>query len=203
MVSKSDDMLLSVEGLMTGEKLRGAVASVISGSTAAGLNLLGVSSMGLSATTSALFFTFMTGSFFSYVLDVMIAKRAFVVRGGSGMPEDLPYSALWARLAWLLRSFRRRFFFRFLITIIIETLTGLAMLRAAIRLLNKHEVLMDWPLRDVFAAIVVSCINFVLYGNILRFDWAYREVEHPLLNMVVLMWMALVMIVFSTAVTPK
>jgi hypothetical protein len=205
--------LLSTENLFSNEKLRGAVASSISGSLAAGLNLLGVTTMGLSATTSAFFFTFATGSMVSYVLDIMIAKKAFVlpkhmkkhmkIQGGgsSAEPEVVSYSDLWPRAKWLVNSFRHRYFFRFIVTVIIETLTGLAMMRAIIHELDARDILTEWKLRNAFVAIGVAVTNFALFGNILRFDWAYRETDQPFLNMVVLMWMALVMLVYATSVT--
>ena len=191
--------MLSFEGLMTNEKLRGALAGAISGSTAAGLNLLGVTVMGLNDTMSALFFTFLGGSMLSYVLDILLAKRAFAMPGSGGLPRDVPYAAIGKRARWLIRSFGRRFFFRFLVTVVIETLTGLAMLRAVIHELDTHGILPHWRLRNAFAAMAVAVVNFALFGNILRFDWAYNEQEHPILSMVVLMWMALAMLVYASS----
>lgn len=190
--------LVTLEGLFTGEKVRGALASTISGSIATGLNLLGVAAFGLSASTSAVLFTFLLGSFLSYVLDILIAKRSFVLSRGD-IPRDVPYARLGQRALWLIRSFGHRFFYRFVVTVIVETLTGIAILRAVIKELDEHRVLPDWKLRDAFAAISVAVVVFLLFGNILRFDWAYKEVEHPVLNMIVLLWMGMTMIVFAAS----
>ena len=190
-------VLISPESLFTGEKMRGALASAISGTTANGLNVLGVAVLGLSAPASAVIFTFLTGSMMSYVLDILIAKRTF---GRSPNAEAVPYLDLGRRFRWLFRSFGRRFFFRFVITVIIETLTGLAILRAAIRALDDRGILTGDSVRryrDVGAAILSAVAVFALFGNILRFDWAYVEDEHPILTMVVLMWMGVTLLVFS------
>jgi hypothetical protein len=196
-------MLLDVDGLLTGEKARGAAASAVSGTAAAALNVLGVTALGLSAPASAALFLHATGSLLSYSLDIMFAKRDFRLpaAGQAGAPAPLPYGALAARAAWLLRSFRRRFFFRFFVTVVIEGVTALALLWAAIRVLDRHRVLQRWKkLRDAGAAVAASVAVFLLFGNILRFDWAYREVEQPLLTMVVLMWMALAVLAFALSV---
>jgi hypothetical protein len=188
--------MLSVESTMTAEKLRGALASLLSGGTASSLTLYGVVGMGLSAPLSTLYFTYLLGGVLGYSLDILLAKRDFVVDGGAA-PVRVPYRDLGTRLRWLLRSFAHRYFFRFVVTVIIETLTSLAMLAALIRAMNAHAFLPGWKLRDPIVAVAVAFLNFWLFGNVLRFDWAYREAEQPVLNVVVLMWMTLGMLVFA------
>lgn len=185
--------LLTVEGLMTGEKMRGAVTSAVSGTTATALTILGVTVMGLSATTSATLFQFVLGSLLSYSLDILFAKARF---GGA----TVPYTALGRRFRWLAGSLVHRPFFRFGITLIIETITGVALLKAAIRTMNRRRFMPNWKLRDAAAAVVVSVAVFLLFGNILRFDWAYSEADQPVLNIVVLMWMALALLAYSIKV---
>jgi hypothetical protein len=190
------DAVLTVGDLMTVEKARGLLASCISGSTATGLNVLGVAYMGLSPLASTALFGNALGSLLAYSLDIVLAKRAFLV---DGVPTPLPYTHVGSRLVWLLRSFATNTFFRFIVSVIIETTTGLAMLYALLRALERHKILAHWrpAWRTGVAAALVAVVNFLLFGNILRFDWAYNEAPHPLLNIVVLMWMALAMLVFA------
>ena len=189
--------LLTAEGMMTGEKLRGAASSLVSGAASAAGVAFGTVALGMSAPLSVLVFTYVLGGLLGYSLDIMVAKRDF---GTEGVP--LPYADLAARGKWLLRSFGRRYFFRFVVTIIIETLTTLAMIGAVLRSMDAHRLLTDWPLRDAAVALTTAFVNFWLFGNVLRFDWAYREVENPVLNVVVLLWMALSALVFASTWMP-
>ena len=195
------DNVLTVEGLLTAEKVRGAVTSSITGSTAIGLNFAGVAVLGLSAPLSALIFLYVGGGFLGYCFDILFAKRSFVTtssnKGAVRIPVPVPYDHLGRRARWLLRSFAHRSFYRFVVTLIIETLTSLAMLGALIRYMDSRRVLPHWRFRDATAAVLVGITNFLLFGNILRFDWAYNELDQPVMNFVVLAWMALVLVIFS------
>ena len=189
---------LTISGLLTIEKVRGALAGVISGGSAMSLNIAGVWLLGLSTPVSTLLFGYLAGGIVGYVVDIMIAKRDFAMTPG-GTPTPLAYDAWVERAGWMIRSFAHRHFFRFIVTIVIETLTGLAMLDAAIRAMDRYDLLREWKLRNILAAIVIGSANFVLFGSVLRYDWAYKEVEQPLLNVVVLMWMTITMLVFAVA----
>ena len=197
-------MLLDLRSVLTREKGRGAVASAVSGTVASALNAAGVLALGLSAPASAALFLYVFGSLLGYSLDIVFAKREFVLSRGAA-PAPIPYGALGQRARWLVRSFGRRFFFRFAVTVLIETLTGVAITCAAIRLLDRHGVLMEprsRRVRDVCAAVASAVAVFLLFGNILRFDWAYCEVEQPLLTIVVIAWMAITLLASALAVGP-
>lgn len=182
--------LMTVEGLLSPEKLRGAISSLVSGSAASGAIILGTSVLGLSTPVSVVLFGYLLGSVFGYALDIVFAKRDFG-------HAPVPYGAIGTRLTWLVKSFAHRYFFRFAVTVVIETLTTLAMLGAVVRAMNASGFLADWTLRDSAVAIAVAFANFWLFGNVLRFDWAYREDENQVLNVVVLLWMTLSMLVFA------
>lgn len=182
--------LLTAKGFLTQEKLRGAVSALVAGSAGTGAVVVGTTVLGLSAPASTLLFSYALGGLLGYSLDILIAKRDF-------HSSPVPYSDLGTRARWLLRSFAHRYFYRFVVTIVIETLTTLAMLGAVVRAMDAHHILTDWPLRDSVVAVAVAFANFWLFGNVLRFDWAYREVENPLFNVVVLLWMTLSMLVFA------
>jgi hypothetical protein len=185
--------LLSAEGAFSQEKLRGALSSLVSGSLASGGTILGVSALGLSAPVSLVLFGFVLGSVLGYSFDIIFAKRDF----GHPVSAHVPYAEIGTRFRWLVRSFAHRYFFRFVVTIVIETLTTLAMLGAVVRAMDAHGILTGWVLRDSVAAVLVAFANFWLFGNVLRFDWAYREEENQILNVVALLWMTLSMLVFA------
>lgn len=200
---KGMPIILSPSDAFGREKLRGLVMSLVSGVAANALNLLGTHVLGLSVQASSVIFLQAFGNVFGYALDILFAKRVFAVqRGGARFEGPVPYSDLATRARWLLRSFVGRQFFRFLVTVIIDTLVSLALLNWAIKAMDRHGVLMGFRYRNVIVAGMIAIGTFFLYSNILRFDWAYSDADVPMFNVIVLMWVTLVLVI--TAVTyPK
>jgi len=192
---------------LTDEKKRGIIMSVVSGGFVTLLNYMGVVVMGLSAPTSTAIFMYGVGSITGYSLDIVFAKSEFtktsVISGVTSHDiHKIPYGDLARRFRWLLRSFSNAPFLKFLIVSLIETLTAIALIRAVIAEFDRRVIMPDhvrW--RNFMIAVTVACVVFLLFGNILRFDWAYSNVENPLMNISVLMWMALSVLVFSLAYT--
>ena len=185
------------------EKIRGAISSVVSGGVSGLMNLLGVTVFGLNAPLSAFFFLYLFGSVFGYTMDILFAKAYFTIKEGNASEKPfhgrVSYTDFRTRVLWLLRSFIDKHFFRFVITVIIDTLIGIAILQALIDYMNDRRVLMDFAYRDMLLAGGVSIFTFFLYNNVLRFDWAYSDTESPLMNVLVLMWVGIVLLVFAVA----
>lgn len=190
-------ILQGINELFNDEKRRGMATSVVNGSTISALNYYGVMVLGLSAPVSTLIFMYIIGSVSGYTLDILFAKTYF--KTTDGKVATLPYSALHARAAWLLRSFAKAPFFKFLVASIIETITGIALIRAAIAEAERQEFMTDRPRwRNLGIALVTAVLVFLLFGNILRFDWAYSSnPDNPHMNITVLMWMALSILAFA------
>lgn len=201
-VQRNDPPFLAPGNVFTNEKIRGLISSVVSGSVSGGLNLAG-QAFGLNAVVSALAFLYAFGSVFGYSLDIIFAKREFHIpqgyRGEKPYRGPVPYTDVGTRMIWLLRSFIDKQFFRFVITVIIDTLIGLAILRALIDFANERDFLTDFAYRDTFLAGGVAVFTFFLYNNVLRFDWAYSDQDSTLMNVVVQMWTALVLMIFSVS----
>ena len=191
--------LLSPASVFTGEKGRGLLTSVASGGISAGMNYVGTAVLGMNPVLSAAVFLYSLGSLLSYSFDILYAKREFHGRA-------LPYSAQRERWAYLARSFRRKQFYRFVITLILETVVSVCVLRAVLDQLDRMRVWTATPrarrLRDVAAALAVALAVFLLFANVLRFDWAYRDDDNPTMNMIVLMWTTLALVVFATTYRP-
>lgn len=177
------------------EKIRGALTSVASGMTSGLLNVMGVS-VGLSPIASTVIFTYLVGSILGYVTDVLFAKRSFQLTADGPM-TIVPYSQFAPRIAWMLRSFIGRQFYRYVITVLLDTLIGVAILSATVRFLDQRQMFKEFKYRDAVIAVIVSVFTFFLYVNILRFDWAYSDKDDPFLNIVVLMWSTLVLMIFA------
>jgi hypothetical protein len=190
----------AITNYLSVEKRRGIVTSVISGSIAMGLNYMGVVTLGMNPLVSTAIFAQVLGSVLSYSMDILFAKTHFRIH--SDQPTVfVPFSHLGVRSKWWLKSFKRPQFMRFIIVMIIETLTALAILAACIRTADRHE----WfakkyrDVRNFLLALIVGVVVFLMFGNMLRFDWAYSEDGSLHLTASMLMWMSLSAMVFCMA----
>lgn len=197
--------LFSPRSTFTAEKARGLLASLASGAIASGLNFAGMA-LGLSPGLSSLLAVYVLGNFLTYCFDILFAKREFFIPSGYGAKRTdyegpVAYAAIGVRMAWLLRSMAGPQFFRYVISVIIDTLTGLAILKAVIDTLDKHDILVEHRLyRDFGVASIITLTTFFLFVNVLRFDWAYADkpgLSDPVMNIVVLAWLATSMMSFS------
>lgn len=202
--------LFSPGNTFTGEKVRGLLASLASGATASGLNFAGMA-MGLSPGASSLLAVYILGNFLTYCFDILFAKREFYIPSGYGAKRSeyegpVAYGAIGVRMAWLLQSMAGPQFFRYVISVIIDTLTGLAILKATIDTLDRNEILMDYRVyRDFGVSSIITLMTFFLFVNVLRFDWAYSDkpgTSDPTMNIVVLAWLATSMMSFSIMMRP-
>ena len=201
--------LLTPGNTFTGEKLRGFVASMTSGATASGLNFAGMA-LGLSPAISSLLAVYVLGNLLTYWFDILFAKKVFTLPNGfRGYPGPfegpVPYSAFGVRFAWMLRSMVGPQFFRYVISVVIDTLTGLAMLKTALDVLDAYDILTDdrYKLyRDFGVSSIISFLTFFLFANVLRFDWAYTSRDDHVMNIVVLAWLALSIMAFAIIMRP-
>ena len=171
------------------EKVLGGLTSAVSGSAAGGLMFLGVQ-MGLSAPTSSAVFLYGVGNLLAYTLDVMFAQRS---PGG----KEVPYSAVAARFRYFLNSLVTPQFLRFIVTVIIDSLVGIALLKAAIKYMDTNDILTGFKYRDAITSILIAFFTFVLYVNTLRFDWAYGGKGGLTLDFIVFMWASMALLMFA------
>jgi hypothetical protein len=181
--------------VFTGEKGRGLSTSLVTGAMAASLQFFGMNVLGMSLEMSTVIFMNLFGTINGYIFDILFAKRDFRLPDGSIQP--VPYRQLKTRAAWLLRSFVGKQFFRYLITGLIEAMVALAVLRAFVNYLDRRGVLKDWKYRNTLAAVVVAVFLFLLFVNVLRFDWAYKDTDDAMMNIIVLMWTTIVVMMYA------
>lgn len=181
--------------LVVNEKTRGALLSIVSGVTSGALTFAGVKA-GLSAQTSATIFLYGVGSFATYIADILFAKKMF--RNAAGDTVEVPYSNLKERFQYLMLSFMSHKLLRFIVTVVLDTLIGIALLRAAIKFMNENKFLMNFKYRDTVTSVLIATLTFVLYVNVLRFDWAYSDDEGTLVvDVLVHMWLTVVLVIFA------
>lgn len=185
-----------ITGYLNNEKKRGILTSIASGVVSTGLNYVGVVAFGMNPLVSTAVFLNLFGSVFSYSLDILFAKTHFKIHPSQNVVA-VPFSHIGVRSKWLLRSFKRPQFMRFIIVVIIETLTALSLLAALIREFDSHEWAMKYrDVRNFLLALTAGIVVFFMFGNMLRFDWAYTEEGSLHLTASMLMWMSLSVMVF-------
>lgn len=204
--SEAMSVLLTPGDTFGSERFRGLVMSAISGVTANLLNFAGMKYLGLSVQVSSVLFLQVLGNILGYVLDILFAKRTFKIRNyrGSGNVYDgpLPYRDVVSRFKWLVRSFISKQFYRFLVTVIIDTLVSLALLNWSIKAMDAKHILTDFKYRNFALASLIAVGTFFLYVNILRFDWAYSDDDMPIFNVIILMWVTLVLMLYAVTYNP-
>jgi hypothetical protein len=167
------------------EKQLGLFTSIISG-TLAYVIMYVLELMGVSTVNASLIMTVITNAL-GYILDVVIAKQCFAEFNGDS-DKSFKLSSLQKRVSWLLKSLLSFAFIRFLITMTIDIIVSRFMFKYLTTLLNYHNVLMNWRWRYSVAALFISFVNFNLFVNIIRFDWAYSVKPDPALDLIMFSW---------------
>lgn len=163
------------------EKFRGLATSIVSGWIYTGL-MVSLSAVGMLPVLATAISNILTGVL-SYTLDILFAKRVFG-------KELVPYGDLGRRLSWLLSSFVDRYFYRYLIVVVIELIIVLSISSKLNSFLDEQgwysEPETTRKTRHMIVVFVSGVIIFVLFGNILRFDWAYSADNNRVLNIGIL-----------------
>ena len=191
--------ILTVKSLLQGEQIRGIGTSVISGASANILNTLSIKG-GVKPLTSTFIFLTLFGNIFGYCLDILFAKEKFQLSKYKGVENFfgfVPYSDIVTRLKWLFKSFVQKFFLRFIVVAIIDSIINLTIIEFVINKLDEYKIMLKYKeLRNGIVGGVIALVTFVLYLNTLRFNWAYRDEEDPVLNIVVLMWLTISIVIY-------
>lgn len=184
---------------LSSAKLRGAVTTLLSGSLAAIFNLIGIQ-IGVPEQINAVLTIYVLGSIIAYIADIIFAKDAFIVPN-KNLSVTIPYSDYAFRIKWLFKSFLSSYFFRFIVTIIIDTLVGMVLLTKLIEFLDDKNV--HFWMRDTILTVIIALCTFVLYNNVLRFDWAYNDERNLQVDMIVFMWCSLALMFYALTYQKK
>ena len=176
----------------TKEKVRGMGASIVASLSGNTLNIFGQSVLGLNPLVSTALFLQVTGNFIGYMLDMVFAKEVI-----NGM--QVPYVDILARVQFMVKSLGTTMFFKFIITVIIDTIVIVEMLNAALFILDANDI--KFKFRDELVAASISFVTFILWTNALRFNWAYADTSNPIMDIVILAWLAIVIMIFCSTKT--
>lgn len=171
----------------TGEKIRGMIASLVASVSGNAMNIFGQSVLHLNPLLSTALFLQLGGNLIGYFLDIVAAKEKF-----SG--TRVPYTDILKRVILALRSFSSTMFSKFTVTVIIDTVIVIEMLKTALDVFDAYDI--KFKFRNEITAAFISLLTFVLWVNALRFNWAYVEEDNPLMNIVMIAWLGLTLMVF-------
>jgi len=178
-------------------KVRGVFTTIISGGSSSALHFASMG-LGMSPILSTILTFYIFGSIIAYSLDILFAKQEFLIKTAQDVKGKLiymPYSQMKFRFIWLFKSFFSMTFYKFLVTMVIDTLMGIAILSSILRVLYSSNI--EFMFMETIIAGFVALGTFILYNNVLRFDWAYKEQVNPVIDILVLMWASLIILIFS------
>jgi hypothetical protein len=165
------------------EQNLGIATSLVSGGAAYAL-MIAMEASGLPVAGASAITTSVT-NVFGYIIDILFAKRCFSNFSGAGPSHVLDMRG---RVLWMLRSFFSFAFIRFVVTVGIDIIVTLFVLRYVRTLLNANGVLVAWRWRDTLLALLISLVNFHLFVNRVRFGWAYKFETDQVLDVVMISW---------------
>lgn len=160
----------------------------------------------LSIQQSTFMSIYVFGNVILYSFDILFAKEKFnlaTYKGISPFYGVVPYTDIQTRLKWLGQSLYQKYIFRFLATVILDTIIGLSLLRFTIDKLDQFEIFKTWKYRNIIVATIVSAITYLLYLSTLRFKWAYEYKEQPIMNILVMVWLTLAILITVSNVPSK
>ena len=135
---------------------------------------------------------YVVGNIILYSCDILFAKKDFFIKGQYG---PISYTDVKTRLLWLTQSFYQKYFFRFLITVFLDTLIGLSILKYVVYKLDEYKILTQWKYRNLIVAAIVASFTYFLYLSTLRFRWAYEYKENNIMNILVMIWLSLAILI--------
>ena len=189
-----------------GEQRRGIFGYLGSAVIANLLNTILSKYTQLSIQQSTFISIYAIGNIILYSFDILFAKENFnlaTYKGISPFYGYVPYTDVKTRLKWLGESLYQKYIFRFLATVVLDTIIGLSLLRYTIEKMDQFEILKTWKYRNIIVATIVSAITYLLYLSTLRFKWAYEYKEQPIMNILVMVWLTLAILITVSNVPSK
>lgn len=177
------------------EKSRGIIGYILAVVLANTINIILTNTTTLTIEQSTFISMYLIGSVIVYTSDILIAKDCFKI---DGKVKFVSHYDIATRFNWFIKSFVDKYFFRFLLTVIIDTIVGISILKYTIHTLDKVKILENWKYRNHLIVFVIAIFTYILYLSVLRFDWAYSDDENVMLNILVIAWVSLAILISSS-----
>lgn len=126
--------------------------------------------------------TFFVASILSYSFDILLAKDNF-----NGVRVSL-YDVKF-RFNYLLEKMLSYQIIKFFIIVAIDLLLVNSVFKRARDFLDKKKI--KFKNRDQILMFVLTTLSFLLYGNMLRFNWVYLEKTNMTLDVLLMAWLSI------------
>lgn len=126
--------------------------------------------------------TFFVASILSYSFDILLAKDNF-----NGVRVSL-YDVKF-RSNYLLEKMFSYQIIKFFIIVAIDLLLVNSVFKRARDFLDKKKI--KFKNRDQILMFVLTTLSFLLYGNMLRFNWVYLEKTNMTLDVLLMAWLSI------------
>lgn len=177
------------------EQSRGFFGYLVAGVISYYLNIFLSKTTSLTVTQTSFISIYVIGNLILYSTDILFAKEKFNIEN---VYKKVDYNDISTRFNWLIHSLYQKYFFKFLATVIIDTIIGLTVLKLVIEKLDELNILKDWKYRNYFVAFIVATFTYILYLSTLRFKWAYSHEDNIILDILVMVWVSIIILIAAT-----
>jgi hypothetical protein len=126
--------------------------------------------------------TFIVANLLSYSLDILLAKANF---GGKRISlYDQSF-----RFKYLIKKFFTYQLVKFFIVVCIDLIIVNSVFKRVIKFLDEKDI--KFRNRDQIVMFLLTTFSFILYGNMLRFEWVYVEKTNLTLDVLLLSWLSI------------
>tara|TARA_B110000977_G_scaffold166560_1_gene214504 strand:+ start:48 stop:593 length:546 start_codon:yes stop_codon:yes gene_type:complete len=130
--------------------------------------------------------TFIVANILSYSFDILLAKDNF---GGTRVSiYDQSF-----RLKYLFKNFFSYQIVKFFIVICIDILIVNSVFKRARIFLDEKDI--KFKNRDQILMFLLTTLSFILYGNMLRFEWVYVEKTNLTLDVLLMSWLSIIFVI--------
>lgn len=130
--------------------------------------------------------TFIVANILSYSFDILLAKENF-----NGVRVSL-YDVKF-RFNYLLEKMLSYQIVKFFIIIAIDIILVNSVFKRTRKFLDKKNI--KFKNRDQILMFVLTTLSFLLYGNMLRFNWVYIEKTSLTVDVLLMAWLSIIFLI--------
>lgn len=184
-------------GLVQRQTARAVITSIVA-SGISNLAILGILGMN-QALSSAYFFVGVLGHALGYVLDLIFAKKSFLLHPEDEIETEIPYKNVLKRIILSWDIIKSPSTFRVVTVAVLDSVVGsilfFEMLRLATPFWTGGSV--SFSFRNTVLSMTAAITTFFAFTNYLRFEWAYKSSPDSTITVIVTAWTVLSLVMWS------
>lgn len=172
--------------LSTLESTRGILASVIANAFSQFLIYITSKTQIQNKDFILYIITFAFANILSYSLDILLAKENF-----DG--NVIPVTDIKTRALYLLDKMFSYQLVKFFIVVCIDIIVVSAIFKKIRQLLDRKNI--KFKNRDQLLMVAITLTTFLIYGNMIRFQWVYSDDENVTLDILIISWLTILLVI--------